>query len=387
MNILFILINLDLGGLEVVTATLANKFSKEGHNVHVFAFEQGNGLVKKYFEHDIDVIIAGQYKLTNNNIRLLRSVLIKNDIRIIVNQWGHNLIPVRTLNKAKMGLDTKVIAVYHNDPLKNGYIEYVNIEISKEKSLFRFFYLQIKRIIYRYVAGFSMRYNYKHCDIYEVLSSSYVCHFKKFIWLSNTPHLVVLSNPVTISVDGYVYQSKLKEREIVYVGRLEFTQKRVNRILEVWEKLQAYFPEWRLTIVGDGNDRKRLERLAANMNCSRVYFEGFQTPRPYYERASILLLTSEYEGFPLVLAECMSFGVVPVVYGSFSAVNDIIDDGKNGIIIPHISSGFNSAMMAEKVQELMTDTSRLNQMAIMAIEKSKEFSIEKIYEEWMKIML
>ena len=122
------------------------------------------------------------------------------------------------------------------------------------------------------------------------------------------------------------------------------------------------------------------------MGLKNVKIEGFQYPRPYYERASILLLTSDFEGFPLVLTECMSFGVVPVVYGSFSAVYGIIDNEKDGVIIPQTSFGFNAALMAESLRTLMVDKPLLDKMAQHAIEKSKHFSIDIIYQEWMNII-
>ena len=121
------------------------------------------------------------------------------------------------------------------------------------------------------------------------------------------------------------------------------------------------------------------------LELKHVSFEGFQAPRSYYERASILLLTSEFEGFPLVLAECMSFGVVPAVYGSYSAVYDIIEDGVDGIIIPKTDEGFNSSVMAEKIMNLMNDSDKLNAMALAAIEKSKNYSIDIIYNQWMEV--
>lgn len=71
-----------------------------------------------------------------------------------------------------------------------------------------------------------------------------------------------------------------------------------------------------------------MEKQVRELKLRNVSFEGFQNPKEYYERASILLLTSEFEGFPLVLPECMSFGVIPAVYGSYSAVYDIVEDGK-----------------------------------------------------------
>ena len=122
--------------------------------------------------------------------------------------------------------------------------------------------------------------------------------------------------------------------------------------------------------------------MVNDLELHHVHFEGFQSPRVYYERASILMLTSEFEGFPLVLAECMSFGVVPVVYGSYSAVYDIIDDDVNGLIISKANEGFNAAIMAERIKNIIEDNNKRNKMALAAIEKSKNYSIDKIYDQW-----
>lgn len=65
-----------------------------------------------------------------------------------------------------------------------------------------------------------------------------------------------------------------------------------------------------------------------------------------------MILTSEYEGFPLVLAEAMSFGVIPVVYGSYSAVYDIISDGVDGMILPYNKKGM--------IQNLQQKNERIN---------------------------
>ena len=100
------------------------------------------------------------------------------------------------------------------------------------------------------------------------------------------------------------------------------------------------------------------------------------------QNPSLCSLTSEFEGFPLVLAECMSFGVVPAVYGSYSAVYDIIEDAVDGVIVPKTEEGFNSSEMAERIKCLMEDNIKLNSMALAAIEKSKNYSIDKIYDQW-----
>ncbi len=160
-------------------------------------------------------------------------------------------------------------------------------------------------------------------------------------------------------------------------------QKRVYRVIDTWNDLEERFPDWRLTIVGDGEDRGNLENHVKALGLKRVSFEGFQKPVPYYERASILLLTSDFEGFPLVLAECMSFGVIPAVYDSYSAVRDIIADGKDGFVIPYHKEGYRAEEAADMLASIMQDDGKREQMALAAIEKSKEYSVEKIYGEWM----
>ena len=140
-----------------------------------------------------------------------------------------------------------------------------------------------------------------------------------------------------------------------------------------------------MTIVGDGEDRDNLENHTKALGLKRVNFEGFQKPVPYYKRASLLMLTSEFEGFPLVLAECMSFGVIPAVYNSYSAVCDIIDDGKDGIVLPYHMNGYDANEAADMIANIMKDDGKREQMALAAIKKSKEYSVEKIYSEWESV--
>lgn len=386
MNILFVLKTLSIGGVEVVTASLADKFVAKGSNVHIFSFEEGNGTLRCRLSQNIRLYVGTGFSNNDSNVSLVRKLLIKNEIEVIINQWGLPLVPIKVIKKAKKDLNVKVISIFHNDPLQNGRIQEVKIQIQKTNKNSNKTYLWTKYFLYRCITGYAMRYNYQHSDVFEVLSPSFVSHFQKFIWLKNTPKLVVQTNPVTIDLDGFEYSSALKRKEIIYVGRVDYMQKRVHRVIETWAQLEHNLPEWQLTIVGDGEERKNIEHMASESELKHVNFEGFQSPRPYYERASILMLASEFEGFPLVLAECMSFGVVPVVYGSYSAVYDIIEDGKDGLIIPKTDKGFNASDMANRMRSLMTDSEKLNEMAHRAIIKSKKYSIDKIYQQWIKVL-
>lgn len=394
MNILFLLRGTGIGGLEVVTSILANKFVKEGHNVGVFIYRKDDDghSIRDRFSDKVKVYQYDHYSDAYGTASALSDVIKLMDAHIIINQWGLPLIPIKTACKAIQRMPwVKIISVYHNAPDANGRIQGVTIQLAKTKNPLKRCLLKLKRAVFTKVTSHAMRYNYDHSDKYLVLSESYRKVFQDFTHLKNTPKLGVMTNPITISPSELgSFEDRLKgidskEKEIIFVGRLDFVQKRTYRVLDTWSLLKDKHPDWRLTIVGDGPDRGNLEKHAKALNLKRVHFEGFQNPLKYYKRASMLMLTSDFEGFPLVLAEAMSFGVVPVVYNSFAAVNDIIDDGKTGVIVDKVDGSFNNKAMAKGVESVIDDFDDKHQMAIDAISKSKEYSLDEIYKRWIKV--
>lgn len=384
-NILFLLKGLEIGGLEVVTAVLANKFVEEGHQVSVFSFLGGKHSIANRFDARIKLYQQDDYSRSKENVAKLRKVLVDDKIDIIINQWGLPYTPIKTARKAAKGLDVKIISVYHNAPSFNGRIQKLNIALMGCENLMKRLALRLMRFAFKKVTSRAMAYIYRHSDLFLVLSPSYIEEFKRFTGVSDDRYLQVLTNPITVEHDGYEYAFNEKQKEIIYVGRLDFVQKRVYRVIDTWNYLEERFPDWRLTIVGDGEDRENLENHVKYLGLKRVSFEGFQKPIDYYKRASILLLASDFEGFPLVLAECMSFGVIPAVYNSYSAVCDIIDDGKDGIVLPYHKNGYQAEEAAGMIVNIMKDDGKREQMALAAIKKSKEYSVEKIYSEWEKV--
>ena len=384
-NILFLLKGLEIGGLEVVTAVLANKFVEEGHQVSVFSFLGGKHSIADRFDARIKLYQQDDYSRSKENVAKLRKVLVDDKIDIIINQWGLPYTPIKTARKAAKGLDVKIISVYHNAPSFNGRIQKLNIALMVCENLMKRLALRLMRFAFKKVTSRAMAYIYRHSDLFLVLSPSYIEEFKRFTGVSDDRYLQVLTNPITVEHDGYEYAFNEKQKEIIYVGRLDFVQKRVYRVIDSWNYLEERFPDWRLTIVGDGEDRENLENHVKYLDLKRVSFEGFQKPIAYYKRASILLLTSDFEGFPLVLAECMSFGVIPAVYNSYSAVCDIIDDGKDGIVLSYHKNGYQAEEAAGMIANIMKDDGKREQMALFAIKKSKEYSVEKIYSEWESV--
>ena len=385
MNILFLLKSLETGGLEVVTSVLANEFITQGHTVCVFSFLGGKNSIAKRFNKQVKLYERNDYSVSKENVAELRKALIDNRIDVIVNQWGLPLIPIKTAKKAAKRLDVKIISVYHNAPSFNGRTQKMNIALTACENPLKRLFLKSVRLAYKTITSKAMKYIYRKSDLFMVLSPCYIEEFRKFTDVKDISRLTVMTNPVTIDTEDFQYDPNRKKKEIIYVGRLDFVQKRVYRVIDTWNYLEEHFPDWRLTIVGDGEDRMNLENHVNAMGLKHVSFEGFKNPLEYYKRASILLLTSDFEGFPLVLAECMSFGVVPAVYASYAAVYDIIEDKKDGIICNYNKNGYPTQTMADKLAIIMSDEKLRNNMALNAIEKSKNYSIDNIYKSWEKI--
>lgn len=374
-----------VGGVNVVSATLAVKFQREGHQVDVFAFYEGKNDMPRANYGNVPIHIGTGFKVDEENVRRIHHIITERNIELIINQWGLPYVPTAVLKKACKGTNVKWISYYHNDPLFNGRIQVVEQMLAKEKNAIKKIVLYTKLFLAKTATSWMMRRNYNECWRFMVLSKSYISHFQQFTGLENTTKLTVMTNPVTIDKKGFIYNREKKAKEILFVGRLDPVSKRVSRLIETWAIIEPLCPEWKLTIVGDGPERGTVERLIAQENLKHVSLEGTQSPRLYYERASIMAMTSDFEGLPLVLAEGMTFGVVPVVYGSFAAVYDIIDDNQNGVIVPKTNGSFDVKVMADSLMCIMTDEKKRQRMADSAILRSKDYSIDYIYKKWEMI--
>lgn len=126
-----------------------------------------------------------------------------------------------------------------------------------------------------------------------------------------------------------------KAKEIVYMGRLSRSDKRIDRLLRVWAMVQKQLPEWHLRIYGSGDKEERyLRRLAQDLRLERCTFEGFAPqPREVYQGAAILCMTSSYEGWGLVLAEGQAEGLVPIAFDVCEGIRQIMGEADKASLI------------------------------------------------------
>jgi glycosyltransferase involved in cell wall biosynthesis len=135
-----------------------------------------------------------------------------------------------------------------------------------------------------------------------------------------------------------------KRRYLLFVGRLDDGVKRVSSIIRAFARASDRDPRTDLIIVGDGEDREKLELIAAKLAPGRVRFVGWvdavETKARLYASAECLVLASSREGFPSVVGEAMACGT-PVVSSRVGAVEELVINGATGWLY---SSGDDEAL-------------------------------------------
>ena len=222
---------------------------------------------------------------------------------------------------------------------------------------------------------------YASTDLYLVLCEEYRRRIERIVKVSPAESKIrALTNPLT----GRPAPELQKRREVLYVGRLSYADKRVDRLLRIWRRVEADFPDWILKIVGDGSERMRLERQAAKSGLKRVHFCGHSNcVEEHYATGAILCMTSSFEGWPLVLVEAQAAGVVPIAFDCSGGVRRIVGSGRRkGILV----APFDEKRYAAELAALMRDEVLRRSMQPAMIASVSDFSLESIGREWDRML-
>ena len=212
-------------------------------------------------------------------------------------------------------------------------------------------------------------------DKYVLLSNNFKPILKNCYGIENEK-IISITNPIRTANSS----NRLEKQQIaLFVGRLT-KDKGVDNLIEIWNRLEPLLPEWKLKIIGEGEEKEYILKRTKELKLQRIELHNFTTNiDEYYNEASIYLMTSIFEGFGLVIAEAMSYGVVPFAFNSFESLSDIIDNNKNGYII----KAFDIEDYVKKIIEFTSSENSEKQMIrVKAQEKAKKFSQHNIAIEW-----
>jgi glycosyltransferase involved in cell wall biosynthesis len=178
-------------------------------------------------------------------------------------------------------------------------------------------------------------------------------------------------------------KADLSAKTVYAAGRLRY-QKGFDLLIPAWAETARAHPEWRLRLRGAGHLRERLERLIAEHGIEdSVTLEGpAEDIGSDMAEASVFVLSSRFEGFPLILLEAMSKGMGIVSFDCPTGPADIVDDHRNGILVPHEDV----EGLARGIRELVEDEELRRRTAAAAIETAEQYTIEAIGPQWEALL-
>lgn len=265
------------------------------------------------------------------------------------------------ITKSMIECNSKIIistrAYFSLKLIKNN--EYNNIKIAEEHIYHNNNSKYIKKL------GFILKY----VD-YLMPSSEYLTDYYKSIYSKYDYKIKTNKMPI----EGSNKLCDLKKKNIISVGRLS-KEKGFADLIEIFSNIES--EDWTLTIVGDGDEKEKLEALIKDNNLEgKVILTGFLNKEELYklyENSSLYVMTSFEESFGLVLVEASSFGLPLIAFDSAIGAKEIIQ--KNGILV----SNRDKSVMIKKIKKLMNDISerKIYQKKSLEIYKSYDYTTLK----------
>lgn len=377
MNILFFFTSeviQNAGGVENVTIFWYNYFKSQGNNVYIMYINSHPILQATIPQTQIP---DPQHYDAIKNIEYIKDYIITNQIDIVINQAALNNKSSLACTEACRLTRTRLISVIHNTP--QWYIKSnKHLYLLSKRRLGNLILNKILSLIQRAPFYKGGRYIYENSEAIVVLSPSYIKEYCDLNVGKSSHKVTAIANPLIFSRPITLTP---KSNTVLFVGRLS-DQKAIDKLLHIWHSIEALGTNWNLKIIGDGPNRLELQQLSHSLNLRQVSFIGYANPIPYYLEAKILCLTSLFEGFPMTLIECQAYGVVPIVYDSFSAAHDIIENTYNGYVIPQ----FNEKLYVSSLYKLMQNPTILNKMQEHCRKIVDRYNVDTISQKWCNII-
>lgn len=260
-----------LRGVDKVTDTLALNFIQKGHDVLMMSVWKPvlGDKIESY-----QYFLPSQEIDSQTNVAYLRSFLTENRVDVIVNQSE----PIRLMNLIVSSHgNIPIVSVIHTDP--QAALKAINdtwdkwmYEQGKSRFILKYPYYFLRRLYQRKTRRQFLKdkysFYYEQCAAIVLLSERFKESFKEIARLSNEEKLFSISNPMSTDILGNHCE---KEKLILFVGRLEFSPKRLDRLFKVWTQIKDK-TGWKIKILGDGEEREFYERYAKELHINNVEF-------------------------------------------------------------------------------------------------------------------
>jgi glycosyltransferase involved in cell wall biosynthesis len=355
MKILFMCLNLTGGGAERVCASWANGTVKLGHDVSILADLH----TKMMYSVDDRVKLIQLYKSKNSSrvMRYLPTIFYRtrqmyklckeNSYDAVVSvgylNWKESKIACSLLKNAP-----KLVMTDHNS-------------FERPNDACMPFRTKLKKFVWS-----------RLFDCFTVLTNADLSVAKR----KGLRNVSVLYNPLFLapSLKSLPYKQKI----VLSMGRMDIWHcKGFDLLVTAWNRVSAKHPDWKLKIVGKGDDKTltMLKSLSKDLN-SIEFLPYTSNPAALYEEASIYVLSSRYEGWGLVMVEAMSQGCATIACDYKGRQSEVITDGENGLLC----DVGNADAIAEKIELLIENDelrTRIQRTAPSSVERFSEDKVAK----------
>lgn len=228
----------------------------------------------------------------------------------------------------------------------------------------------------------SFKNNYRNIDYFTLLTPGLADEVGEMMRQTATKTVFIPN-----FIDSYPDKPDFAAREktVLAAGRLNYV-KRFDKLIKTFTLVHEKQPEWRLKIIGEGEERAALERLIRELGAQDyVTLTGVMDAEQIERemcRAGIYAMTSESEGFSFVVLEAQSCYLPTVAFDVRVGPPFLITDGVNGCLVPD----GDDAAFAAKLLELMTDDAKRQALGDAARVRSLDFSRERIAKLWFDIL-
>lgn len=191
--------------------------------------------------------------------------------------------------------------------------------------------------------------------------------------------IVTIPNPVPLLDDpAYPNEQTTAPRRILNVGRLSY-QKNQTLLIRAFAQIAARCPDWVLTLVGEGEDRPKIESLVADMGIAdRIELVGAVADvDAWYRDSAIFAFPSLWEGFPNALVEAFRQGLPAIGLERTRGVNELLRHNETGILATDDEGGFAAALKA-----MIDDIEFRRRAGRMARESILRYEPEFIFNQW-----
>ncbi len=217
-------------------------------------------------------------------------------------------------------------------------------------------------------------YFYQKADGFIIQDKSYAKYLKRI----SSNKIYLIPNFLSEDFENYEHLEK-RENKIVSVGRLE-KQKNFQLLIKAFSKLPKDYNHYKLEIYGKGSQKVKLQKLINSLKLEdRVILKGnTNNVRSHICKAQVFVLPSNYEGMPNALIEAMSLALPVISTNSSKAIGTIIENGKNGLIIPK-----NNVKELEKaLRKVLENASLRKSLAKEAAKVKNIYAKKKIIQKW-----